>query len=125
MRVTILAPVRSDRNVAEEIAADVQNVGHELIRIKDVDSSISERNLRYFHEADRAAAGRMAERYGAELRDFTWFSPKPVEGTAELWLSGRSTGRSERPSQAEEVLERVLEELGLGRALPLGRGSGN
>ncbi len=125
LRVTILAPARSDRKLAEEIAADVQNVGHELVRVKDVDYSISERNLRYFHDNDRAAASRMAERYGAELRDFTWFRPSPVEGTAELWLSGRAPARPERSPVLDDVIGQVLEQLGLGTELPDGRGSGN
>ena len=122
LRVTILAPARVDQKVAEELASDVQNVGHELVRVKDVQFNINQRNLRYFHETDRASAARMAERYDAELRDFTWFRPRPAEGTAELWLAGRAPGggasRSDRPAEPEGILGRVFESLGLGTELP-------
>ena len=131
LRVTILAPARVDRALADTIASGVQNDGHELVRVRDVDFSISERNVRYFHDADRAAAARMAERYDAELRDFTWFRPAPVEGTAELWLAGRaasgnSSGREQpNPSpvgagvaERGSFLGRVFDELGLGTELP-------
>lgn len=125
LRVTILAPSRSDRALAEEIASDIQNVGHELVRLKDVNFSISERNVRYFHDSDRAAAERMAERYGAELRDFTWFRPTPVEGTAELWLSGRAPSGGARPSSAGGSIGQLLERLGLSTELPFRSGAGN
>ncbi len=126
LRVTILAPSRADRALADDLARDVQNDGHELVRVRTIETSISERNVRFFHEADRGAAARMAERYGAELRDFTWFEPKPKEGTAELWLSGRTapgntSGRSQEApadSSRSEVLNQVFESLGLGTELP-------
>lgn len=128
LRVTILAPVRSDRALAETIASGVQNDGHELVRVRDVSFAISERNVRYFHEADRASAARMAERYDAELRDFTWFRPRPLEGTAELWLAGRAPGSNTSgrtqpsaaaaPANQGEFLDRVFDRLGLGTELP-------
>lgn len=129
LRVTILAPSRVDRGFAEDIGSSVQNDGHELVRIRDVDFNISERNVRYFHDGDRNAAARLAERYDAELRDFTWFRPKPVDGTAELWLAGRApsdnTSGRVRPSQEAgqtdvqgDFLGRVFERLGLGTELP-------
>ena len=92
LRVTILTPPRADKRVAEELAADVPARGHELVRIREVDQAISERNLRYFHESDRAEAARLARDYDAELRDFTWFRPQPLPGTTELWLSGSAKG---------------------------------
>ncbi len=127
LRVTILAPPRADRKVADDLAADVARAGHELVRVKDVEFSINERNLRYFHEDDRASAARMAARYDAELRDFTWFRPRPTEGTAELWLSGRSTegaaSGNTAPTRADPVdpatfLGRVFDRLGLSAELP-------
>ena len=129
LRVTILAPTRVDRSIAEEIASGVQNDGHELVRVREVEYSISERNVRYFHERDRAAAARMAERYDAELRDFTWFQPKPLEGTAELWLAGRApsgntSGRTQPTASGDvtagrgDFLGQVFDRLGLGTELP-------
>ncbi len=129
LRVTILAPARVDPELAETIASGVTDDGHDLVRIRDVDFSISERNVRYFHDADRASAARMAERYDAELRDFTWFRPRPVEGTAELWLAGRApggnTGGRQQPvpsgggaADRGDLLGRVFDRLGLGTELP-------
>ena len=109
------------------------------MRIREVDFPISERNLRYFHDADRAEAARLARAYGAELRDFTWFRPEPLPGTAELWLSGAGTAPAaapeedipfvvirpaESPEQSQGLLNRVMEGVGnaLGNTLGLPRG---
>ncbi|MEL6889876.1 MAG: hypothetical protein AAFO86_14360, partial [Pseudomonadota bacterium] len=63
----------------------------------------------------------------AELRDFTWFRPRPVEGTAELWLAGRSgagtgntSGRPQPSGAADrsDLLDRMLNRLGLSTELP-------
>ena len=127
LRVTILAPLQADRKMAQDIATDLQRDGHELVRVQDVEYSINERNLRYFHDQDRSAAARMAERYDAELRDFTWFRPKPLEGTAELWLSGRAPagaggprdqGTTARTVDPAAILGRVFDRLGLSTELP-------
>lgn len=119
LRVTILAPSRADRALADEIATNVRSDGHELVRIRDVEYAISARNIRFFHEADRASATAMAERYDAELRDFTWFRPKPAEGTTELWLSGRASGAQRpQPDNNDNFLGNVLNRLGLGTELP-------
>ena len=110
LRITILTPPRSDKRVADELAADIPTRGHELVRIKSVDHAISQRNLRYFHDSDRAEAARLARDYDAELRDFTWFRPQPLPGTAELWLSG-GTSRAERSTEAPTQSTEVVEEL--------------
>jgi|GEM_PF-2187026 len=88
LRITVLVPADGDRNEAEVVASEIVGLGHDLARVKQVDLSISTRNLRYFHDADREQAAELAASYGATLRDFSWFRPKPVTGTVELWLSG-------------------------------------
>lgn len=128
LRVTLLVPPRGDRSLIDTIAAGVQDNGHELVRIKDVDFSINARNVRYFHDADRASAARMAERFDAELRDFTWFQPRPLSGTVELWLAGRGAvgasggqagpPRVSGPDAQSALLNRVFDRLGLGTDLP-------
>lgn len=128
LRVTLLVPPRADRSLVDTIAAGVQDNGHELVRTKDVDFSINARNVRYFHEADRASAARMAERFDAELRDFTWFQPRPLAGTVELWLAGRGapgassvqaeSPRGSGPDDQSALLNRVFDRLGLGTDLP-------
>lgn len=110
LRITILTPPGADMRVADDLAADIPTRGHDLVRIKSVDHAISQRNLRYFHDSDRSEAARLAREYDAELRDFTWFRPQPLPGTAELWLSGGSSGveRSvQGPTQGPEVLEEM------------------
>ena len=90
LRVTVLRPTQSDQKVADTIAADITRLGHDVVRIQSVDHSISTRNLRFFFEKDSLEAAALAKAYDAELRDFTWFRPRPSSGTAELWLTGRS-----------------------------------
>lgn len=87
LRVTILKPRQASTEFADRLAASVRSDGHEFANVRDTDARISTRNLRFFHEADRAQAVALADRYQAELRDFTGFSPKPQEGSVELWLS--------------------------------------
>ncbi|WP_308916173.1 hypothetical protein [Jannaschia sp. LMIT008] len=42
--------------------------------------------VRVFHDADRAAAARLAERLGVPLRDYASFRPRPAPGTIEVVL---------------------------------------
>ncbi len=102
LKITILLPSSADQRVASEIAADLSSQGHERVDLREVDYSISSRNLRYFFQNDRAEAARLAGLYDAELRDFTWYRPKPADGTAELWLSGKSAfaGNTRNTAQA-------------------------
>ena len=97
LRVTILVPSAADLGEAEGIASDTQARGHDLARVLEVDLSISSSNVRYFHAEDRAEAARLAEAYGAEIKDFTWFRPTPERGTTEIWLSGSGNTRPSRP----------------------------
>ena len=65
----------------------------------------------------------MAARYDAELRDFTWFRPQPLEGTTEPWLPGdapRAPAQQARPIDPVDTLNRVFDRLGLGVELPRG-----
>jgi hypothetical protein len=93
LRVTVLYPVTAGDALAGDIGARIEDDGHELVNLTPSVYSVSTRNLRFFHEEDRAEAERLATRYDAELRDFTFFQPKPLPGTAELWLSGRPSVR--------------------------------
>lgn len=93
LRVTILVPRTTNDAVADEIAEDLSLRGHDLAAIEPVDLKISQRNIRYFHDEDRGEAARLAEAYGARLRDFTSFRPTPEEGTLEIWLAGDALPR--------------------------------
>lgn len=110
LRLTILSPELSDKRIAATIAEDIPQHGHEVVDVREVPFSIKSRNLRYFFDRDRRDAAHLAKLYDAELRDFTWYRPKPAEGTAELWLSGkpavRNPVRKARPlAQKTEALE--------------------
>lgn len=88
LRVTLLVPQTADEGLADGLVEDLELRGHEIGAVKTVNLKISERNLRFFHEEDRGEAARLAEAYGARLRDFTNFRPSPSEGTVEIWLAG-------------------------------------
>ena len=105
LKVTILLPKTADKQTAASIATDLESQGHRVVRLKDVNYSISARNLRYFYEGDELEAGRLADLYDAELRDFTWYRPKPEVGTTELWLSGKSSNAN--PVRAGRKVARV------------------
>lgn len=67
--------------------------------------AISRSNVRYFHDADAAAATRLADEIGAIARDFTTYRPSPPVGTIEVWLAGRSSGATQatpNPQRAEQ-----------------------
>lgn len=88
LRVTILVPSTKDPAIADRIAQDVQARGHELATVRPVNVKISQPNVRFFHDEDRGEAARLAQAYGARLRDFTSFRPSPNKGTTEIWLDG-------------------------------------
>jgi hypothetical protein len=93
LSVTIMVPRTTDPAIAETIADDLLERGHELSALTLVDLKISERNIRFFHEEDRGEAARLAEAYDARLRDFTSFRPSPAQGTVEIWLAGEGLSR--------------------------------
>ena len=97
LRVTVLVPESRDRAAADGLVEDLEARGHTIGSVKVVNLKISERNLRYYHEEDGAEAARLAEAYGARLRDFTNFRPSPSEGTVEIWLAGEGLGVEEPP----------------------------
>ena len=111
LELTILVPPTAKDAVAYGIADDAEWRGHIVAQIKKVDVNINERNLRYFHDGDRLEARRLAGAYDAELRDFTWFQPKPERGTTELWLSGSGAGEARQTVVPLEFLERALDAL--------------
>lgn len=107
LRVTVLVPSAGDLDMADDLAADLAERGHDVARVKPVELKISERNVRFFHEGDRGEAARLAEAYEARLRDFTSFRPQPADGTVEIWLEGEGAARPAvsrpvRPATAPE-----------------------
>ena len=100
LRVTVLVPSTADSAAAEELVDDLELRGHQIKSVQPVDLTISERNIRFFHDEDRGEAARLAEAYDARLRDFTNFRPRPSEGTVEIWLAGDSSTVPQPVAQA-------------------------
>lgn len=105
--------------------------GFDTVEPKPVDFTIKETNVRFFSPADQADATRIAKALGAKLRDFTGFSPRPPEGTIEVWLAGRGNAapavsskplkstktkkvRSNGPSQVQILKDRLVRQLRAG-----------
>lgn len=112
LRVSILIPDTLDPLEADSLGLDVIAMGHELRQIRPVGVTIGDRNVRYFHEEDRASAAALAEHFGAQLRDFTSFRPAPLAGTVEVWMKGRGT------PQARAAVSRRETPGPIGRILP-------
>lgn len=93
-----------------------------------VDFKISETNVRYFSPADQESAAAVAKTLGARLRDFTDYSPRPPEGTIEVWLAGQGSSpakaaaapakarnaRAEAPSAVDILKNRLIRQLRAG-----------
>ncbi|MGL4279763.1 MAG: hypothetical protein ACRCS0_05310, partial [Albidovulum sp.] len=113
-------------------AADAfEAAGFGAITPKTVDVTIRETNVRFYAAEDKEVAARLAEALGARLRDFTDFSPKPPEGTVEVWLAGRGNGAAPKvsakpaktkkkraaaagPSQVQILKDRLVRQLRAG-----------
>lgn len=82
--------------------------GFDMIEPKAVDFNIKKTNVRFFSAEDEAEAAKIAAALGADLRDFTGFSPQPPEGTIEVWLAGRGNAApvvSAKPAKAVKALK--------------------
>ena len=92
-----------------------------------VDFKISETNVRYFSPADKESAAAVARTLDARLRDFTDYSPRPPEGTIEVWLAGqgdaparaatapaKAHARAEAPSAVDILKNRLIRQLRAG-----------
>lgn len=87
--VYIHAPVTVGGDAVARAADRVAEATGLAVSVREpVTFKVSATNVRYFHEADRAAAADVAERLSARLRDFTSFEPAPDPGTIEVWLAG-------------------------------------
>ncbi|WP_146065111.1 hypothetical protein [Albidovulum inexpectatum] len=118
LRVLLNAPqdVSGDR-----IAEVVTNLAQSGFRPPDptkVAFAISRSNVRYFHQGDAQAARILAERIGADLRDFTDFTPSPPQGTIEVWLAGRGApqirrapGRTKRTTPRPDLVQQEAQRL--------------
>ncbi len=134
LRIVAHLPPSVPAEEAAVLIAALQAAGPAELRQGRAGVSIRASNVRYFHEADRAAAeavAAIATAAGAPTvaRDFTDFSPTPPPGAVEFWLAGEAPARPSVPaaagwegvagrvadtslSRAQAVLDQVLLRLG-------------
>ena len=94
--------------VAQSTRAALQDAGVPRVEIIPVRFSISRSNIRYYHDADREAAGSVATLIAPDLpdsqtppaRDFTDYATPAAPGNIELWLAGTSATTSAAPAPA-------------------------
>jgi hypothetical protein len=92
---------------AIQLAAYLQTRGFAVTDIRQVEVRIDQPSVRYFSDGDRPESRRLVDAIGAffakapgrgpdQAADFSRFSPKPPEGSVEVWLP--APGPRERPS---------------------------
>ena len=89
----------SDEEVATA-ANDIRETGMSIGRVDRVDFRISATQVRFFRPEDEAPAAVMANRIGAQARDFTSYRPSPPAGTIEIFLAGGSVSTARRNTRA-------------------------
>ena len=127
--VHVHAPTSVSNAALADVMAKLGGDGYSLDEARRVSFSISKSNIRYFHPEDAELAGSLADRIGAQARDFTDFSPSPPVGTIEIWLSGsgpkvaaapKSKKVAPKPKQTNKLLQlrsRILRRLRNGEHL--------
>ena len=90
MRLVVFAPSSLGDSAIAPTLETLQGLGLPVNGATEVNLRIRDAHLRVYHDADRAAAERVADATGATLRDFTAFTPAPPPGTVEFWLAGNS-----------------------------------
>ena len=89
----------SDEEVATA-ANEIRETGMSIGQVERVDFRISATQVRFFRPEDEAPAAVMANRIGAQARDFTSYRPSPPAGTIEIFLAGGSVSTARRNTRA-------------------------
>lgn len=111
-------PVRTAPDTVRAVREAAAWAGFDLGEAHRQSLTIRNSNVRYFHEADRELAARLADATGADLRDFTGFRPSPPVGTLEFWAAGRAPQAARRPSEQTGFFAGLRRDLGsMGREL--------
>lgn len=113
-RVFLHAPASVSQDTLRNAIASLREAGFAEVRAIPVGFSIGKTNVRYYHAGDGSAAHRVAAVLNASLdidpprpRDFTHFTPAPLRGTLEVWLSGQTSARPAPPAQAGARVQSV------------------
>jgi len=95
-RVVIHYPASTEA-AATAVRDDLLAAGVPDVTLVSVGFPIGRSNVRFYHEADREGAERIVALVAPEMagtvpepRDFTDFTPPPLPGRVELWLSGET-----------------------------------
>lgn len=112
-RIVLNAPTSVSPPQLESIVTQIKGAGF-AAEPRQINLSISESNVRFYHAQDAEMAAFIAEAAGAEARDFTDFRPAPPAGLIEIWLAGRPVGGSSttQGSQPRSEFARDLRDLG-------------
>jgi len=133
VRIVVHIPPSVAAETREDTLADLRKADWPIEDALTTPFTISKTHIRYYHAADREAAGQLATLVEAEARDFTDFSPQPETGLLEVWLAGkapvRGSGRAAAARQADAIgLAGVLNRVAASLAASGGtaaRGSGD
>jgi hypothetical protein len=85
--VLLLVPERTPDGERTALSDRMASAGFAPAAVKDVGMTIRATHVRFYHEADAAAARVLADVVGGEARDFTSFRKPPPGGTIELWVA--------------------------------------
>ena len=92
-RVVIHRPRSGASSGAGDLLSVLRTRGVGVSEIRNVGASVSQPDIRFFHERDRAVAeqvNRLLSRQGYRpaVKDFTHYRQPPSRGTVEVWLPG-------------------------------------
>ena len=114
-KVRLYAPSKTSGEEVDHVAETVRGTGMSLPPIQRVGFNVSATHVRYFHDNEAAAAQELAERLGAQARDFTDFRPSPQNGSIEIYVAGNgvsaapsSSGRARQTPALERFLNRLF-----------------
>lgn len=92
-RIVIHEPRSGVSTGARDLLSVLRTRGVGVAEIRNVGASVSQPDIRFFHERDRALAEQVdrmlsSQGFRPALKDFTHYQQPPSRGTVEVWLPG-------------------------------------
>jgi hypothetical protein len=116
----IYAPSTLAEKEVNIVAADLRETGIYLGRVNRVNYKVSTKQVRFFYQEDAELALALAQRIGAQARDFTNYRPSPPGGSIEIFLAGkgkrvvrRTPHRTQFVSDAIRLRNKIVRTLGI------------
>lgn len=116
--VVLNAPKSLSDEEVTRVSEDIVGTGASIDKVERVNYLISANQVRFFRVDDAAPAAAIAERIGAEARDFTDYRPTPPAGTIEMFLASDGGKHVETPIVAIPVAEELAPEKRAARLYP-------